>query len=186
MKFVDLRKYKFVLEPLYYFYGWSRSPRILSRESVAKALVRAKSLLPRGYNFKIWDGQRSQKTQVAMSKSFKRRLKAMYPELPAKGRNRLISKFARNPRMRITNLDSHRQGGAFDLTIVDNSGNELYMGTNHDDLTPKARLKYYEKKKKLMLLEEEAKKNRRLLSHVMTKAGFKECPLEWWHWGCDK
>lgn len=185
MKFINIAKFKFILEPRYYFYGWSKSPKILARESAAKALLKARSFLPKGYNFKIWDGQRTKKIQIKMAGSFRRRLRAMHPEFSGKERQKLLSEFASNPFVRITALGSHRQGGAFDLTIVDRNGNELYMGTDHDDLTPKAAVDYYENKKNLTALEKTAKKNRRLLKKAMKEAGFKEYSPEWWHWGID-
>jgi len=52
MKFVDVKQYGFIVEPRYYFYGWSRSPEIKGRVSAVEALLLAKALLPRGYNFK--------------------------------------------------------------------------------------------------------------------------------------
>jgi D-alanyl-D-alanine dipeptidase len=88
--------------------------------------------------------------------------------------------------MRITRLDTHRNGGSFDLTIVDKNGNELYMGTDHDDLTEKAITDFFETKKNLTLIEKEAKKNRRLLKRVLNEVGFKNYAAEWWHWSFDK
>lgn len=188
MKFVDVKKYKFIAEPRYYFYGWSKSPKILGRESVVKALAEAKNFLPKGYNFKIWDCQRSRKVQIEMLDSFRRRLRLMHPEMPVKKIVKLVKLFGgpMPPPVKVKSLDSHRNGGSFDLTIIDQQGNELYMGTDHDNLTPKAATAYFEKKKQLNLLEREAKKNRRTLKTAMTKAGFKNYAPEWWHWSFDR
>lgn len=41
IKFVDIKKYGFVVEPRYYFYGWSKSARILARKSLVEALKKA-------------------------------------------------------------------------------------------------------------------------------------------------
>lgn len=188
MKLIDLAKYKFILEPRYYFYGWSKSPKILARPLAIKALIKARSFLPKGYNFKIWDGKRIKKVQIAMLYSFYRRLCIMYPKFSREKKEKLLFMFGgrRMPPQRIKELDTHRNGGAFDLTIVDQNNNELYMGTDHDDLTEKATLNHFEKKNKLMPLEIMAKKNRRLLTKIMTKAGFKIYEPEWWHWGFNK
>jgi len=97
MKFIDLAKYKFIIEPRYYFYGWSNLPKILARESLVKALLKTRSFLPKNCNFKIWDGQRSRKVQIAMAKSLKRKLHLMYPNLSAKKCNKFLSIFASNP-----------------------------------------------------------------------------------------
>lgn len=188
MKLVSLAKYRFILEPRYHFYGWSKSPEILARPSAVKALIKARSLLPKGYNFKIWDGYRSLKIQVAMLNSIWRRLRIMYPRFSHKKREELLFMFGgrRMPPRHVKELNTHRNGGAFDLTIVDQNDYELYMATDHDDLTEKAALNYFEKKKRLTSLERIAKNNRRLLKRVMTKAGFKIYEPEWWHWGYNK
>lgn len=185
MKFHNLKKYRFVLEPRYYFFGWKSSSEIVARASAIAALLRARKLLPKGYNFKIWDAQRDRRVQILMAKSFVKRLKLADP----KNYKKLLLKFAgsnTNPPQKITRLDTHRNGGAFDCTIVDKNGTELWMGTDHDDLTERAALAYYENKKKLTALEAEAKKNRRLLARAMTKAGFSAYAPEWWHWSYKK
>jgi D-alanyl-D-alanine dipeptidase len=188
MKFVDVKKYKFIAEPRYYFYGWSNQPKILGRESAVKALVEAKNFLPKDYNFKIWDCQRSRKVNVMMVESFKKRLKAMYLKLSYKERMKLLIKFCGSvpPPIRVTQLGTHRNGGSFDLTIIDERDNELSMGTDFDDLTERAATDFFEKKKQLNLLEREAKKNRRTLKTAMAKAGFKNYAPEWWHWSFYK
>ncbi len=186
MKFVDLKKYHFALEPRYYFYGWSKSKKILGRPSAVRALARARDFLPSGYNFKIWDGQRPLKVQLNMLASFRRRLQLLQPNLRGSKLNKILFSFGARPLPRVKQLGSHRLGGSFDLTIIDREGLELYFGTDHDDLSDKAAMDYFEKKKKLTFLEQKAKENRRLLKRVMTGAGFKNYPLEWWHWSFEK
>jgi D-alanyl-D-alanine dipeptidase len=182
VRLVDLSPYAFVLEPRYYFYGWCSSPQQRLREPTLKALLRARSFLPRGYNFKIWDGQRPYSVQAAMVESFRRRLKFVYPHRPPTQIERLLLIFGGRPLRKETRLDTHRNGGSVDLTIVDAAGNELPMGTDHDDLTPKAALAYFEKRHRLNLLEKMARRNRRLLKSVMQRAGFVGYAPEWWHW----
>lgn len=186
IKFVDVRNYGFITEPRYYFYGWSKSSKVLGRDSVVKALIKARRFLPKGYNFKIWDCQRPRKVQIEMIKSFKKRLRLMRPKLSEKEIKKLVFKFCAYPLKRVTRLDTHRRGGSFDLTIINQCGEKLYMGADFDDLTEKAKTDYFEKKKRLNTMEKIAKKNRRLLKKVLTKTGFKNFPLEWWHWSYDK
>jgi len=186
IRFVDVKKCGFVTEPRYYFYGWSKTPKIIGRESVVKALVRAKKLLPKGYNFKVWDCKRSYGIQELMIASFWKRLRLLYQSLSVKERKKLLLKFSGGLVNKVKRLDTHRNGGSFDLTVVDQQGAELYMGTDHDDLTEKAATDYFENKSQLSLSEKEAKKNRRLLKRVMGKAGFINYAAEWWHWSYDK
>lgn len=186
MQFVKLAKYGFILEPRYYFYGWSTSPDILARPSLAKALVRARTFLPKGYNFKIWDCQRDLSIQLKMIASFRRIFMFRNPKLRGAALQKAIDGFAAKPKRIVTRPDCHRNGGAVDLTIVDRGGNELWMGTDHDNLTAKAATDYFEKKKKLSVMDKEALKNRRLLKRVLLKAKLENIPWEWWHWSYDE
>ena len=186
IRLVDLAPHGFVLEPRYYFYGWANTPRMRARKSAVEALLDARSLLPAGFNFKIWDAHRPYEVQVAMLNSFRQRLTFMYPHHSQGYIKKLLIKFGGRPLKTVSRLDTHRNGGAFDLTIVDAAGNELYMGTDHDDLTPTAALDFFDRRKQLSVLEEVALKSRHLLKQVMTKAGFKPYRPEWCHWSCDK
>jgi len=186
IKFVDVKKYGFITEPRYYFCGWAKSPKVLGRYSAVKALIKAKRFLPKGYNFKTWDVKRTYNIQAEMVKSFRRRLKLLHPKLSKTKLEKLVFKFSGGLGKSIKRLDTHRKGGSFDLTVINKKGEELYMGTDHDDLTKKAATDYFEKKKNLTTLEKEAKKNRRLLKRVMEKAGFVNYVAEWWHWSYDK
>lgn len=186
MKFVDLSKYGFVIEPRYYYFGWSKTGKILGRNTAVKALVKARTLLPKGYNFKIWDMQRPRAVQLSMIQSFVRRFKVEYPNLSNKDRLNLVYKFAAKPLLKVSKPDTHRNGGAVDLTIVNKFGHELPMGTDHDSLTLRASTDYYDKLSKPSEIEKAYRNNRRLLKKVMLKAGFENYSPEWWHWSYDK
>jgi D-alanyl-D-alanine dipeptidase len=182
MKLVRLARYKFIVEPRYYYFGWSKLPHIVGRPTLVKALVRARTYLPKGYNFKVWDCQRPRYVQLAMIASFRRRLKLQHPRATPQQISKMVTQFAAKPLVHVPRFDTHRHGGAIDLTIVDRRGNELYMGTDHDDLTVKAAAAYYEGKPKLSPPELEARRNRRILVRVMKRAGFENYAPEWWHW----
>ncbi len=184
MKFEDAKKYKFVLEPRYYYFGWTKQADIVGRPSFLKALAHARTFLPKGYNFKIWDLQRPLAVQIAMIKSFERRFKSQHPLWSTKKMTNMIYKYAAKPLpdKAVTRLDCHRNGGAVDITIVDKQGNELFMGTDHDDLTVKASSDYYELINFPTAIEREARNNRRLLRKVLEKNGFENIKSEWWHW----
>jgi len=185
-KLVDVSKYGFAVEPRYFFYGWANYPKILIRESIAEQLKKARKELPLKYHFKIWDGYRTLKTQSLMLNSFYRRIKAAHPDWKDRKIIKELCKFGSKPIKVVKELDTHRNGGSLDLTIVDNKRNELYMGTDHDDLTPRAALDYFETKRKLTPLDYIARKNRKLLKKVMLHAGFQPYPPEWWHWSYGK
>ena len=71
--------------------------------------------------------------------------------------------------------EAKNRGGALDLTLVDVSGNELYMGTNFDFFGIEASHNYKN-------LSEEILQNRILLKKIMIQNGFKSFDSEWWHY----
>ena len=110
----------------------------------------------------------------------------MYPKFSKAALEKTLYTFGARPVPKVTRLDSHRTGGAIDLTIVDAKGRELYMGTDHDDLTDRAALDFFEKNPSKTPLDILAKKNRQLIKRVMRKAGFLIYAPEWWHWSLDR
>lgn len=183
MNLVDLTPYGFVLEPRYWFFGWTRTPRLRLRPAVADQLARARERLPSGWNFKVWDGFRTYNTQVRMIESFRRRLACANPSLPNAAREKLVWRYAARPKRVVTRLDTHRAGGAVDLTLLDAAGRELDLGTDHDALVPEAALGFHERKARLSPRERGIRDNRRILALAMTSSGFLRYPPEWWHWG---
>ena len=178
----DLAPYGFVLEPRYWFFGWSRTPKVRLRRAVAEQLARAREKLPPGWNFKVWDGTRTYRTQVLMIASFRKRLASANPGLDETAREKLVWRYAAKPKRRVTRPDTHRCGGAGDLTLVDAKGRELDMGTDHDGLVPEAALGFYEGSTLLSRRERAVRDHRRILIRAMTSAGFLCYPPEWWHW----
>ncbi len=178
----DLSPHGFLLDPRYWCFGWSRSPRIFLRRTVACQLVRARERLPQGWNFKVWDAYRTYATHVRMVESFRRRLACANPGLDEAEREALLWRYAARVKRRVTRPDSHRTGGAVDLTLVDASGRELEMGTDHDALVPEAALAFYERKPRLSPRERAFRDRRRILTRAMTRAGFRRYAPEWWHW----
>ncbi len=75
----------------------------------------------------------------------------------------------------------HNYGFAVDLSILDEAGHELDMGTPFDDFTPLAQPRLEDKFLEAHRLTEQQLQNRRLLRSVMEQAGFVQLPIEWWH-----
>jgi len=73
----------------------------------------------------------------------------------------------------------HNRGGAVDVTLVDETGKELDMGTTFDFFGIEASHDYEK-------LSDEVKKNRKLLRRFMTRSGFRIFESEWWHYNLKR
>ncbi|CAN7150122.1 M15 family metallopeptidase [Massilia sp. LjRoot122] len=78
----------------------------------------------------------------------------------------------------------HSYGMALDITLLDEQGRELDMGTGFDDMT---NLSHPALEEGFLLsgeLSEAQVANRRLLREAMLEAGFFGINTEWWHFDC--
>ena len=75
----------------------------------------------------------------------------------------------------------HNYGAAVDVTITDDLGVELDMGTPFDFFGEESHPTKEETLLKQGKLTQTQADNRRLLRKVMREAGFSICPMEWWH-----
>ena len=151
------------------------------RKSVAEMLVKAKELLPDGYTFAVLDAWRPYEVQLHLFNTYKNDLVRKNPELLKLPEEELIKKvceFVSYPDKSKRLSFVHSSGGAVDLTIIDENGNPLDMGTAFDDFTDKAYTSWFEEN----CGDETVIKNRRLLYNVMTSVGFTNYPAEWWHY----
>ncbi len=99
--------------------------------------------------------------------------RAMYDKM--KGTR--FEKFVANPKKG----SMHNYGIAVDLTIVDESGNEIDMGFNPFRKSTPELYWMYAKKMLGVKLTNTQKRNRKLLADVMKQAGFFPLSFEWWH-----
>jgi D-alanyl-D-alanine dipeptidase len=78
----------------------------------------------------------------------------------------------------------HSYGMALDITLLDEHGQELDMGTGFDDMTDLSHPALEERFLAAGLLLETQVANRRLLREAMFQAGFVGINTEWWHFDC--
>lgn len=147
------------------------------RETAYQLLTKALSLLPRGYGFKIFDAWRTFDTQKFLYDEQVRKIMMHEKTVNEAEARNLAKRFVSVPTKDPKNSFVHSTGGAIDLTIVDENGNELNMGTEFDCFSDLANTDYFESKN-----DKDIKNNRRLLFYVMTSAGFSNFPSEWWHY----
>jgi D-alanyl-D-alanine dipeptidase len=78
----------------------------------------------------------------------------------------------------------HSYGMALDITLLDEQGRELDMGTGFDDMTDLSHPALEEGFLAAGKLTEQQVDNRRLLREAMLEAGFFGINTEWWHFDC--
>jgi D-alanyl-D-alanine dipeptidase len=124
------------------------------RLKTAKALIKANSkFMKLGYKIKLYDCYRPLDVQKKMWAIVSN---PSYVANPSKG-------------------SIHNRGGAVDITLVDNSGKELNMGTPFDFFGPEASHDYKN-------FPEEILQNRALFKKIMISSKFQSFDSEWWHY----
>ncbi|MDH4227841.1 MAG: M15 family metallopeptidase [Deltaproteobacteria bacterium] len=76
----------------------------------------------------------------------------------------------------------HNYGLAVDLTVIGPDSREIDMGTGFDDFSPLSEPQKEDGFLKNGRLSAAQIANRKILRNAMTKAGFIQQPLEWWHY----
>jgi D-alanyl-D-alanine dipeptidase len=75
----------------------------------------------------------------------------------------------------------HNFGFAVDLSLLDDNGKELDMGSKYDDFSKMSEPALEQEFIRAGRLTEAQVNNRRILRRVMTGAGFSQQSNEWWH-----
>jgi D-alanyl-D-alanine dipeptidase len=139
----------------------------LQKETVAK-LKKAQAILEKshpGYHLLIYDAARPLSKQWELWNTL-----TEYP--PAKRRT-----YVADPKEH----SIHNYGSAIDLTVADEKGKPLEMGTKYDFFGELAYPKEEARFLKAGKLSQKAIDNRLILRQAMTQAGFTGIDYEWWH-----
>lgn len=168
----------FLLEPFYFNKGIAPSPEIKLREFVIGKLTRAKKLLPKGCNFKIFDGYRLLSTQTKLFDGLYNYYREHHSDWDDSLLREKTLMFVAFPSRDKDCPSPHNTGGAVDLTVTDDQGNDLNMGGPFDDFSERFSgfTDYFEYKNKRF------HENRMLLKCVMEEVGFVNFKNEWWHY----
>lgn len=132
----------------------------------AKAVVKANALLAKyhpGWRICIYDATRPMSVQQKMWDKVKGTPQQNYVSNPKNGGG------------------LHNYGLAVDVSIIDEKGDSIDMGTKVDALTSTSHINKEEELVAQGKITQEAMENRRLLRKVMQEAGFKPLRTEWWH-----
>lgn len=135
------------------------------RKAAAEKLDQAQNLLEkkrRGFRLIVYDGLRPRNIQYEMWHIVKGTAQQQYVADPEEG-------------------SIHNFGAAVDVSIVDEKGNLLDMGTSFDYFGDLAQPRYEKQFLKENRLSKNHVENRTLLRQVMEEAGFESIEDEWWH-----
>jgi len=145
---------------------------ILVRDSIAKMLAAAnKQLSDKQLCVKVVYGYRHPEVQRSYFIKRKEQLKAQNPDASDDQLNELAHQFVAYPE-----VGGHIAGAAVDVTLIDQQGNELDMGTDVADFSDPEKIKTY-----AMDVTDQQRINRDTLHDAMTEVGFVPFYGEWWH-----
>jgi len=91
----------------------------------------------------------------------------------------LVYEFWAAPSHNPTTPPPHSTGGAVDVTLVDENGQEINMGSPIDELSPRSYPDYFAASDDPH--DRLYHQHRQLLRSIMLTAGFQQHPNEWWH-----
>lgn len=130
--------------------------------ALKKAQTKLKQLHPE-YSLIVFDASRPMSVQQKMWNVVKGTSKNIYVSNPANGGG------------------LHNYGFAVDISICNEKGDTIPMGTKVDFMGKAAQPRFENEMLRQNIITEEAIKNRQLLRMVLEEGGFKVLNTEWWH-----
>ena len=143
------------------------------RSGAADRLARAEKLLPAGLRLLVVEAYRPLELQRKYFDGYHEELAQLNPDYTPEQLRTAASRYVSPPE-----LAPHSAGAAIDLTLCDDEGRELDMGTPMNATPEESGGKCYTEAEGLT---PEAVKNRAILVEAMHAAGFANYPTEWWH-----
>lgn len=159
------------------------------RQSVLKRLIQAQTQLNQDYpNWKIqvFDAYRPVEVQQFMvDYVFQARVQSkglILEELSSRQQQNIreeVHQFWAVPSLNPATPPPHSTGAAIDVTLVNEVGEVINMGTVIDEISPCSSPDYFEAYTNFE--EQKYHQNRQILSRIMNSVGFQQHPHEWWH-----
>lgn len=151
-------------------------PECHLRMGAFNRLLAACAHLPNGYRLIVLDAWRPFAVQQYLYDKLISRLESS-PEKTIFEARDMIS-----PPSHLRSAPSpHITGGSIDITLADNCGRLLNMGTFFDEMNALSYTASLENISSPSPEQIEARTNRRILYNAMIAAGFTNLPSEWWH-----
>jgi zinc D-Ala-D-Ala dipeptidase len=149
------------------------APGVFVRAGLADRLVEARAALPSGVDLRVVEGHRSAADQRAIIAEYSAELRVLHPDADEVELTRLYSRFVAP-----LAVAPHVAGAAVDLTLVDDAGAELWLGTPVDATPEQSGGACFFAAD----VDRVARRNRTILADALTGAGLVNYPTEWWHW----
>ena len=156
---------------IYFSEQFTKDKRI--RKYVYQMLLNAKTFLPKGYCFKVYEAYRPLQDQIKLWNDVVEQQKKEHPNLDPQSEEfiALCDVFCANP---YRQGSGHQSGAAIDVTLCDDGQKDFDMGGVVRGFSETADFD--------ALVSAEARKNRLILKTALEKAGFVNYPAEWWHY----
>lgn len=179
--FIDLKDYKTI--------AFGSSPEIPNntdytkmRRSVYNKLIEAQKMLPDGLKLCIYEGYRSLNLQEHLFNNRYDEVKKQHPNWSHKDifieTTRLVAPVVNLDESH--NIPPHATGGAIDVYLINGKREVVDMGICVEDWMKD--LDGSISQTNSVKISDQAKMYRNIMSSVLTKVGFVNCPTEYWHW----
>ncbi|NAS23192.1 dipeptidase [Herbidospora sp. NEAU-GS84] len=142
------------------------------REGVAERLRRV--VLPLGVHLMVVEGYRPVSLQRKWFEEYRETLRTTFPDMSSDELHVAASRFV-SP----VEVAPHTAGAAVDLTLCDDDGVELDMGTEVNATPEQSDGACYTASTDISA---EAVQNRKVLATALEAVGLVNYPTEWWHW----
>lgn len=177
IQITDLNRQNLILQPYYYQQQiLGATPEFHIRKSVLNKLHYASTLLPSGLRLKLLDAWRPRTLQAALVDSFNADIELRYPAHTPEEKQKILALFVSPPSANPYQPSPHMTGGSVDVTLCDEHGQSLDLGTDFDAPVDESWTTAFEP-----YPEHPAHRHRRILYWAMINAGFTNLPSEWWH-----
>lgn len=145
------------------------------RESVLARLLDASKRLPEGIYLCLEEGYRPLSLQRRLFEAYVAEMRAHRGPLPDEQLAEEATLYVARP----IGAPPHSTGGAVDVTLCCDDGNELDMGSISDEAPLNNGARNYTHSR---VVTDSARLQRAMLVEAMTAVGFVNYPAEWWHW----
>ncbi|MCZ2722294.1 M15 family metallopeptidase [Marinomonas sp. 15G1-11] len=154
-------------------------PECFVREGVFEKLHQVTKLIPEGKKLVVLDGWRPFSVQQHLFDTLINILKKSFPTHSEQHLHHKAKSLVSPPSSDVGAPSPHLTGGSVDVTLCDDMGRFLDMGTHFDEAS---QLSWTAALEGRSLEYTQAIENRRILYNAMSEVGFTNLPSEWWHY----